>query len=330
MNSVTKQIILPDFKTNSGVILEKPHAAYTIYGDFNDNKSRALIFHGFSSNSELHTWWEKFNFSEMAQNYNIICINSLSSSHGTTCPESINPINKIPYHDTFPNITIQDTVNFAVETLKQLELNHFDLIFGCSLGGMQTLDMYLRYPEISKRFISVAGIPVPYMTKLTNIAQAMLIDSAAKSGSKTELEKALGLSRFFFRLSCTNEKALELLNQKFINDNKLTSLVNYFIEDNIEFQTKFSPYSNSILLKMMAYFELHVEDIKMKSDPELTMISIEHDSFTPEKNVKMIYEKLLKNMCNVSHKHFDTDFGHEAWIIDGKRFYDFIKNDLYR
>lgn len=330
MNYLTQKISLPSFKVSTGEVLRNPVASYSVYGDFNSVKPRALIYHGFSSNSELHTWWDKFNFIEMSNHFNIICINSLSSSHGTTGPESENPDTQKPYFDTFPTISIQDTVDFAMHVLKHLEINHLDLIFGCSLGGMQVLDMYLRYPSMSERYISVAGVPVPYMTRLTNIAQAMLIDNAIKYGSREELEKALGISRFFFRLSCTTEQALITLNDKCTNNIiSSASLEDYFIQDNNIFQKQFSPYSNSIILKMIANFELNGIDYPIEHTPDLTIVSIENDSFTPEKQVKLIYDNLLKLKYNVTYKHFITDFGHEAWIVDGTKFYEFIKSNLY-
>lgn len=331
MNYLTQRISLSNFETSIGETLVNPSATYTTYGDFNTSKPRALVFHGFSSCSKLHSWWDKFNFSEMVEHFNIICINSLSSSHGSTGPESVNPKTQNPYFNTFPEVTIQDTVDFAMHALKHLEINHLDLVLGCSLGGMQALDMYMRYPEISKKYISVAGVPVPHMIKLNNFAQALLIENAINSGSKEELEKALGFSRFFFRLTCMNEKSLTILEKK-LQTNKSTSssLIDYFIQDTNKFQKEFSPFSNSIILKMIANFELKIREFKTKSKSDLTIVSIEDDIFTPEKHVQLIYEDLLEKRHNVNYRHFKTDFGHEAWIIDGKRFYEFIKSDLYK
>lgn len=329
MNFTSQTIQLPDFKSSNGIHLSAPVAAYTIYGDLNIDKPVALIFHGFSSCSKLHTWWEKFNLEEMQQFYNVICINSVSSSHGTTGPESINPDTQKPYLETFPEISIEDSVDFAIHTLKHLETNKIDLVLGCSLGGMQVLDMYLRYPELARKFISVAGVPVPLMTKMTNMAQACLIESAYKTNSREELEKMLGFSRFFFRLSCSNETALKFLEKKCQKGELASSLEEYFINDNLNFQKEFSPYSNSIILKMISNFELKLKKANKKICPSLVMISIEDDLFTPVVDIKETYNELVNLEHRVIHKHFMTDYGHEAWIVDGKRFYEFIKSDLY-
>jgi len=335
MDYRTQKITIPDFTTLCGDKLLAPEACYTMYGDFDVDKKIALIFHGFSSNSELHTWWEKFKFDRLLDTYNIICINSLGSSYGTTGPESINPITKAPYFQSFPQITIQDTVNFSVETLKTLNIEKVDIAFGCSLGGMQILDMFLRYPEVSDKFVSVAGVPVPYMTKLINLAQARLIDQA-NNGSRTALESALGHSRFFFRLFCTTEDALKILNDKRNqgnNNRDLDTLESYFVEDNLKFQTQFSPYSNSLYLKLIANFglpeikPLHLSNNHLQS--KLLLVSIENDLFTPDKYIKSLFNIFRNKGYSVDLREFDTKYGHEAWIVDGERFYEFIEKYLH-
>ena len=47
------------------------------------------------------------------------------------------------------------------------------------------------------------------------------------------------------------------------------------------------------------------------------------------KYLLILSENLKHCYHNVVYKTFMTSFGHEAWIVDGKRFYEFIKEDLY-
>lgn len=331
MQYQTNHVILESFSTRSGETFSRVPACYTVYGCLFDDKPLALFFHGFSSNSELHTWWEKFNFNDIVRKYTIICINSLGSSYGSFGPESINPKTEKPFQNFFPTIDIQDTVNFTVETLKKLNIKKLDLVVGCSLGGMQALDLFLRYPTISKKNISAVGVPVPRMTKLVNLAQARLIDQSIQAWDGRDLETMLGLSRFFFRLSCTSEAALEILEKKQSEKReikKLEALEAYFIEDNLKFQTQFSAYSNSLLLKMIANFTVEIPENLENGSSELLMISIQNDIFTPEEYVKKIFNDLVKKNYRCELRKFETDYGHEAWIIDGERFYDFIKENL--
>ncbi|MES2205130.1 MAG: alpha/beta fold hydrolase [Pseudomonadota bacterium] len=331
MHYETKKTTLSQYKIHTGQKFFNTPACYTLYGDLNNHKSLALFFHAFSTNTELHAWWKKFDILEILKNFNIICINSPGSSHGSFGPETIDESTGKPYHENFPELTIQDTVDFIVTALKKLKLTTLDLVFGCSLGGMQALDMYLRYPEMSKKFISVAGVPVPYMTKLTNLAQAGLIDQSINAWQGKELKTMLGLSRFFFRLSCTAESALEILHNKLSQENSndnLKALEQFFVEDNLEFQHRFSAYSNSLLLKMIANFEINFDENSSKHNSNLLMVTMENDLFTPEKYVEKIFLTLKKKGHNCILRDFKTQYGHEAWILDGERFYEFIKIHL--
>lgn len=327
----TKDVEIPVFETQCGRTLSGLNACYTIYGDLNNGKKLALFFHGFSSDSKLHTWWQKFNFAECLQSYNIICINSLGSSYGTTGPESIDPTNGSPYGSSFPDISVQDTVNFTVVVLEKLGVDQIDMVFGCSLGGMQVLDLWWRYPDIAKQFVSVAACSVPHMTQMVNLAQARLIDQAVGQGRQM-LQAALGMSRFFFRLSCTNETALAVLNQKQDKGKgrrPIERLEQYFVEDNLKFQTEFSPFSNSLYLKLIANFELEMDKGGDYKRPSIKLVSMQDDQFTPASCVSQLATKLANLGQSVLLSQFNTKFGHEAWIVDGEQFYEFIKKDLY-
>jgi homoserine O-acetyltransferase len=274
----------------------------------------------------LHKMWEKFPFDAILEEYDILCINSLGSCHGTLGPDSINPDTHKPYLDNFPQITIQNTINFAVEVLKKLMLKKFDLVMGCSLGGMQVLDMFLRFSEFGKKFISVCGSPLSLMAKLINLAQCNIIESGIKQMLPEDLlRQRMSLAWFFFRLSCTTENALIILGKK------QASLENYFVNDGDEYKDTFSPYSYSLYMRMLAEFELEssIFSANIKTDRrEILLVDIRGDSFTPPKNIEEIYNRLKQKNYKVRKKTFETNYGHEAWILDGKKFYEFIKNDF--
>ena len=335
----TKQINLPDFVTTSGATLISPEACYTMYGDFNSNNNKgkeiALIFHCFSFSSEVHTWWAKFNFNNLLDTYNIVCINSLASPHGTTCPESVNPETNKPYHRDFPEISLQDTVNFAVETLKALKINHVAIVLGCSIGGMQVIDLFLRYPQLSEKFISVAAGPPSLMSRLFKLAQVRMLEEASK-GNRKSLEDALGHARFFFRLSYLTENGLEILSDKLENENgdsRLKVLESYFVGSSLKFQAQFSPYSNLVLLKLLAnseISEIKVNQINNCHQPRLILVSMKNDSVMPEKNIEMMCKELIGKGYKAEHITFDTTLGHDAFILEGDRFHEFIKSYLVK
>jgi len=97
-----------------------------------------------SGNSKLTTWWgnllgdgKVFDTSK----YFIICANVLGSCYGSSGPNSINPTTNTLYGNTFPDVTIRDTVSLHMEMLKQsLHVNKVHCVIGGSMGGMQALE----------------------------------------------------------------------------------------------------------------------------------------------------------------------------------------------
>ena len=190
---------------------------------------------------------------------------------------------------------------------------------------MQTLDMFLRFPNIAKKFISVCGSPLPLTTKLINAAQSNISeDGIKKCLSNNMLRTRMGLARFFFRLTCTTEKALSILEE---NQN----LEDHFIRDSRDYETSFSPHSYNLYMRMLMNFDLDLSVSiynSQKIKNELLLVDITDDQFTPPTCISKVYDLLKEQNYNIRKKTFETTFGHESWILDGERFYEFIKNDL--
>ena len=73
--------------------------------------------------------------------YFIVCANVLGSCYGSTGPQSINPRTGKIYGNTFPQVTIRDTVGLHIETLKKgIGVKSVHAVVGGSLGGMQALE----------------------------------------------------------------------------------------------------------------------------------------------------------------------------------------------
>ncbi|MCA0402712.1 MAG: alpha/beta fold hydrolase [Proteobacteria bacterium] len=321
---ISSSIIIKEFTLKNKFVFNNATAHYTFYGEKNNGKKIALFFHGFSGSSELHVWWHKFPLQEVLKNYNIICFNSLGSCHGSLGPETISPNTGLPYAKDFPEICIEDTVNFIVLALQEMNIQKIDLVFGCSLGGMQAFDMYMRFPLIANKFISVCGSPLPLMTKLTNAAQSNILDTGIKNNLPTNILKSyMGLARFFFRLTCTTEKALEILDKK-------ENVEEYFLTDSFNYESSFSPYSYNLYLKMLRNYQIDIFEQLIPDNLKkiILLVSIIDDCFTPPEDIDKIFNQLTKKRHKVKNMQFKTNYGHESWIVDGKRFYEFIKKEL--
>jgi homoserine O-acetyltransferase len=206
-------------------------------------------------------------------------------------------------------------------------ITKIDTIFGCSLGGLQALEMFLTYPKLARKFIVGAAAPLTMPVKLFNLAQLRMLPATFNADlHDTQLLERMAFARYFFRLSCTTPEAIAEFstNGEDVGD--------YYLMESTEFQTRFNPYSYALLLGAITNYQLGSQAVRSVNndfdDAELHLIGIQGDLFTPVDSMKVIFRDLHQLGYKVHYQEFSTIYGHEAWIVDGEKFYDQIKTIL--
>src|SRR3954463_1088337 len=146
---------------DNGAILSPVEVAYETYGELNAAKTNAiLILHAFTGDAHAAGispetgkpgWWDNMVGPAKAfdtDRYFVICSNVLGGCQGTTGPSSINPATGKPYALSFPVITIGDMVRLQKMLVDSLGIRRLLCVAGGSMGGMQTLQWAVSYPEM--------------------------------------------------------------------------------------------------------------------------------------------------------------------------------------
>lgn len=148
-------------KLELGEVLSHVQIAYRTWGSLNAKGDNAiLICHGFTANADADLWWDGLFGEGKTFDPNldfIVSSNILGSCYGSTGAASINPKTGKPYGASFPAITIRDMVRSQFELMQGLHIPQWKLVIGGSLGGMQTLEWALTYPEFVKAIVPIAA-----------------------------------------------------------------------------------------------------------------------------------------------------------------------------
>jgi homoserine O-acetyltransferase len=172
MSDARRYAILPSpFAMKRGGELHDAQVAYESWGTLNDARDNAvLILTGLSPSAHAASslddpsagWWEAMIGPGKAidtDRWFVICVNSLGSDKGSTCPASIDPATGKAYRLSFPELALEDVANAAHVAVSGLGIDQLACLIGCSMGGMSALAYMLLHPGSVRAHISVDTAP---------------------------------------------------------------------------------------------------------------------------------------------------------------------------
>ncbi len=185
--------------------------AYRTWGALDaEGRNAVVVCHALTGSADVDRWWTQMFGRGQALDPDrdfVVCANILGSCYGTTGPSSTDPATGRPWLGDFPAYTVRDMVRLQRELLRALGVNRVRMVIGGSLGGMQTLEWALMYPELVEAIVPIANPSrhSPWAIGLSEAQrQAIFADPLWKGGRyDPERPPAAGLAAARMMAMCT-------------------------------------------------------------------------------------------------------------------------------
>lgn len=337
----------------SGRILGPVEVAYETYGTLSPERDNAvLVCHALSGDHHVagvHApddrvpgWWDPMVGPGRpidTDRYFVVCSNVLGSCRGTTGPASINRRTGAPYAMQFPVITIRDMVRVQALLLDRLGIERLLCVIGGSMGGMQALEWAVRYPERVRSAvpISTTAASSPLSIGFNKIGRrAIMADPSWRGGDYYGGEPprdGLAVARMIGHLTFMSDASMRRKFGRRISGREgiYAFTAQYDVErylhyNGYKFPERFDANSYLYLTKALDTFDLGdgfaggLEEALAQVRARVRFVTFTSDWLYPPLDTDLM-EVLLRRLGKpVEHVRVESDYGHDAFLVECDRY----------
>ncbi len=356
----------PELRLQSGAQLGPITLAYETYGALNADRSNAiLIAHALSGDAHVAGfnapddpkpgWWDEAVGPGKAfdtDRYFVICSNVIGGCRGSTGPASIDSRTGKPYGLTFPVVTVGDMVEAQRLLIDRLGIERLLTVVGGSMGGMQALQWAVSHPERARSAMVLASTArlSPQTIALNEVArQAIYADPNWNAGDYyegTPPNAGLAVARMIGHITYLSDASMrdkfgrrlqerERYGYDFASEFAVESYLKY---RGNAFTRRFDANSFLYITKAMDYFDLsyglpslagafrHLPGV----DTRFLVVSYTSDWLYPSWQSKELVRALLQNGLDATYVEIDSDYGHDAFLLEVDRLAELTRDFLRR
>ena len=187
------EFVVPNFKTESGVMLPQARIHYGTYGQLNAAHDNAILLPShYMADYHGYEWLIGPGHALDPGKYFLIATELFGNGHSSSPSNTPEPF----HGPRFPVMTIRDNVEAVHRLLTQeLKITHLRAVIGFSMGAQQAFQWAISYPDFADRIVATSGTAKTWphgIVRLEGQIAALTADAAFQNGDyKTPPTKGL-------------------------------------------------------------------------------------------------------------------------------------------
>lgn len=339
------------FLLESGASLQTPSIHYELYGELNSHRNNVIIvchtlFGGIDRSSFSRFWFLDSGVFIDLNKYCILMMANLGSSHGSTSPNSVNPLTQERYLKDFPVISILDSVRMHRMVIEHLGISSIYAVVGGSFGGFSAFTWLTQYPTLCNHaFIFESDIKISQFSAaaFALVKDAFLFDQKWNDGKYSPEDissmRAMNFLQRLNRLCQVTPKTFDnVFSKKSLS--YCTSDLSSFIDVSVPVERwilndppweGLDPNSLLCTLASSSIFDLRrlIPDYAQRwcsISTNVFLIACNQDiEYPPEKMIN-IHSLLLSLGVASYYYEFESDLGHGSFLSNPSALKPILKN----
>lgn len=339
------------FALEGGGVLDEITLAYETWGTLDASGSNAiLVCHALTGDAHAagpsgpgqptDGWWDELIGPGKAfdtDRFFVVCVNSIGGCQGSTGPASLSPIDGKPYGARFPVVSTRDIVRTQAMLADHLGISRWLSVVGGSMGGMQSLEWAVMYPDRVSSIMSIASTAAasPLQIGWSEVGRLSVVqdpkwrrgdyyDAPDGEGPHEGLMLGRRIAQLHYRsdLSLANRfgrSTVDRLDHFHMWDRfQVESYLDYHGQ---KLARRFDANSYLLLNKVMDLHDVGrgrggtAAALARVSCPTL-VVSIDSDGlYTPRQQIEL-REELVAGGAPVSYETITSDHGHDGFLIE--------------
>jgi homoserine O-acetyltransferase len=287
-------------------------------------------------------WWDTVIGPGKAldtERFCVICISNPGSCHGSTGPTSIDPASGRPYGLRFPLVTIGDWVRVQAAVLDRLGISRLYAVLGGSLGGQQSMEWALAYPERVERAIIMAAAPTLSAQGLGFNAvgrHAIINDSRFNGGDyygSEAPEAGLAAARMLGHITYLSDAGMhERFGRKPQRPDGVPGELGFGVHFQIEsyldhqgrsFVDRYDANAYLYMTRAMDFYDAagkwgegDLQRACARIRSQVMVVSFSSDWLYPPRDSKAFAEAIIANRRCATYVEVPSQYGHDAFLVE--------------